>query len=301
MTVARQVVADRTYLISRRCTQRQFLLRPEPKVEQIYLYCLGEAAERFGITVHGFIAMSNHQHLLVRDNRANFPAFLAHFHKMVSKAMNALRGRWENFWAAEQPNAVYLVGAEDRFSKLVYLLANPVSAHLVERTSDWPGASSFGLHLSGKPRVIKRPKGFFRADGNMPKEVALHVERPDGFEDLSDAEWVAKLRDAIGREEARAREERRDSRRGIVGRKAVLRAAPTDRPETVEPRRGLRPHIGCLEKLRRIAELLALRTFRAERRAALLKYRSGAHDIVFPHGTYRVPGVFLVAPPLIPV
>jgi hypothetical protein len=57
---------------------------------------------------------------------------------MVAKSINALRGRWENFWATEQPNAVYLVGAEDRFDKLVYLLANPVADHLVERVSDWP-------------------------------------------------------------------------------------------------------------------------------------------------------------------
>src|SRR5262245_22444980 len=113
MTLARQVISGRTYLISRRCTQRQFLLRPEPIVEQIYLYCLGEAAQRFDITLHGFIAMSNHQHLVIRDNRANFPDFLAHLHKMISKAMNALRGRWENFWATEQPNAVYLVESED--------------------------------------------------------------------------------------------------------------------------------------------------------------------------------------------
>src|ERR1700754_2564742 len=109
MTIARQVIANRTYLISRRCTQRQFLLRPEESVEQIYLYCLGEAANRYDITLHAFIAMSNLQHIVVRDNHANFPEFLAHFHKMIAKAMNALRGRWENFWATEQPNAVYLV------------------------------------------------------------------------------------------------------------------------------------------------------------------------------------------------
>ena len=105
VTVARQVVVGRTYLISRRCTQRQLLLRPDTTVEQIYLYCLGEAVQRYGITLHGFIAMSNHQHLVVRDNRPNFPEFLARLHKMIAKAMNALRGRWENFWATEQPSA----------------------------------------------------------------------------------------------------------------------------------------------------------------------------------------------------
>ena len=68
MTIARQVLAVRTYLLTRRCTQRQLLLRPEGVVEQIFLYCLGEAVARYGITLHGFIAMSNHEHLIVRDN-----------------------------------------------------------------------------------------------------------------------------------------------------------------------------------------------------------------------------------------
>ncbi|MEA2749201.1 MAG: hypothetical protein QOI41_3344, partial [Myxococcales bacterium] len=37
MTVARQVIPGRTYLISRRCTRREFLLRPDENVERIYL------------------------------------------------------------------------------------------------------------------------------------------------------------------------------------------------------------------------------------------------------------------------
>ena len=89
MTQPRQIVADRTYLMSRRCTQRQFLLRPVKAVEQIYLYCLAEAAERFDITLHAWVAMSNHQHVIFRDNRANYPAFLAHLNKMLAKALNA--------------------------------------------------------------------------------------------------------------------------------------------------------------------------------------------------------------------
>ena len=185
VTLPRQVVSGRTYLMSRRCTQRQLLLRPDPQVAQIYLYCLGEAARRYDITLHGFIALSNHQHLLVRDNRGNFPEFLAHLNKLIAKAMNARLGRWENFWATEQPNAVYLVEPADRFAKLVYLLANPVADDLVDRISDWPGACSLALNLSGRSMTMKRPRGFFRANGKMPDEVTLRIERPDGFEDLS--------------------------------------------------------------------------------------------------------------------
>ena len=301
MTVARQVVAGRTHLISRRCTQRQFLLRPDDYVEQIYLYCLGEAVLRYDISLLGFIAMSNHQHILIRDNHANFPAFIAHLNKMISKAVNALRGRWENLWATEQPNAVYLVDAEARFAKLVYLLANPVADHLVERISDWPGASSLSLHLSGRTRTVKRPRGYFRADGKMPEQVTLRIERLEGFEALTEVEWVDKLQAALRIEEERAREERKASGRAVLGRKAVLRAQPTDSPTTTEPRRNLRPQVACFDKTRRLRELAALVAFRKERWAALVGYLVGIRDVLFPHGTYRIRGRFLSESPTPPI
>lgn len=297
MTSARQVVPGRTYLISRRCTQRQMLLRPEPTVEQIYLYCLGEAAGRFDVTVHGFIAMSNHQHLVVRDNHGNFPEFLAHFHKMVAKAVNAFRGRWENLWATEQPSVVYLVESADRFAKLVYLLANPVSDHLVERVTDWPGASSYGLVLSGRTMTIKRPRCFFREGGAMPDEVTLRLERPQGFEGLTEAEWTAKVRDAVDDEERRAREKRRASGRGVLGRKAILRASPYDVPTSFEPRRRLRPHIACANERLRTEELMSLAAFRTQRRVTLRRHLAGERDLVFPYGTYLIRGIFLAAGP----
>jgi hypothetical protein len=297
MTIARQVVPGRTQMISRRCTQRQMLLRPDPKVDAIYLYCLAEAVQRFGVTLFAFVAMSNHQHLIVRDNLANFPEFLAHFHKMVAKAMNALLGRSENFWATEQPNAVHLVEAEDRFRKLVYLLANPVADHLVEHASDWPGASSFSLQLSGRTKVVKRPRGFFRVAGNMPAEVELRIERLEGFESLSHAEWRMKILEAVREEENRARKSRRASGGSVLGRKAILRADRSATPKTIEPRGKLRPCLACIDKTRRLHELEALRVFRTERRAALLRFIAGERDVPFPYGTYRVRGVFVVRPP----
>jgi hypothetical protein len=290
VTQPRQVVAGRTYLISRRCTQRQHLLRPEPRVEQIYLYCLGEATARYGVTLHGFIAMSNHQHLIVRDNRGNFPAFLAHFHKMVAKAVNALRGRWENLWASEQPNAVYLVEAEDRFDKLVYLLANPVADHLVEHVADWPGAISLSQHLRPSTKTVKRPRGFFRERGPMPSAVELRIERLEGFEALSDAEWARKISAALRNEEARARAKR--AMKGgcgrVLGRKAVLRTKPTERPRTFEARGGLRPQVACRNLERRIRELRCLRAFRIAHRNALTRWLTGQRRVLFPTGTYRM-------------
>lgn len=288
MTLPRQVIAGRTYLISRRCTQRQHLLRPDRQVEQIYLYCLGEAAQRYKISLHGFIAMSNHQHLIVRDNRGNFPEFLAHFHKLVAKAINAYRGRWENLWATEQPNAVYLVEAHDRFDKLIYLLANPVADDLVERLADWPGASSFGQHLRGTARTIQRPRGFFSERGPMPEEVTLRLEPVDGFEHLAPAQWAAKVGEAVRAVETRAKAARAASGRRVLGRKAVLSAKPTSRPRTVEPRGTLRPHVASRNPERRKQALNALREFRIAYRAARSRWIAGAARTVFPAGTYQL-------------
>lgn len=283
----RPIAPGRTYLVSRRCTQREYLMRPDPRTEQIYLYCVGEAAARYGVTLYGWIALSNHHHLVVRDNHGNLPEFLAHLHKLFAKAMNAYRGRWENFFASEQCCAVYLVEDADRFDKLIYLLCNPVADHLVERVAEWPGACSLAQNLSGLPKTVERPAGYFRKDGPMPERVTLRAEKLQGFEHLSDEAWSVKIRDAVRAEEQRARAERAKRGQHVLGAKRIRRASITDRPSTVEPRRVLRPCVACRNEDVRVAELLALRAFRAAYREARLRFEAGDHGVIFPFGTCR--------------
>ena len=134
--IPRRIVAGQTYLITRRCSERRFLLRPDPRTEEIFLYCLAEAAERFGIRVIAWVAMSNHYHAVVEDPEGVLPAFLCHLHKMTARALNARWSRWENFWSAEPTCAVRLVEGADVLDKTVYALANPIADHLVQRALD---------------------------------------------------------------------------------------------------------------------------------------------------------------------
>ena len=108
MTLPREVIPGRFYMVTRRCTQRQFLLRPDPDTNNAFVYCLAEAALRFDIDVVLPCAMSNH-HTVLFDRHGSLPAFTEHFHKLLAKCQNALRGRWENLWAAEQVCVVRLV------------------------------------------------------------------------------------------------------------------------------------------------------------------------------------------------
>jgi hypothetical protein len=56
----RQVLPRQFYLITRRCSQRQFLLRPDTVTNNAFLYCLIAAALRCEIDVLLPCAMSNH-------------------------------------------------------------------------------------------------------------------------------------------------------------------------------------------------------------------------------------------------
>jgi len=269
-------------------TQRQFFLRPDAEVERIYQYCLAEAAARYEISLHGWVAMSNHQHVVFTDKLGNYPAFLAHLDKMIAKAMNARLGRWENFWSTEQPSVVHLVEAYDRFDKLVYLLMNPVADDLVDRVVDWPGACSIHATVSGRSKTVARPRGFFRERGRMPAEVELRAVRLPGFEHMSEELWRATLLEAVRAGEAKCRARRVAEGRRVLGRKAILAASWEERPKTVEPRRRLRPAVACKNPELRVTVLLALLEFRISHREALRRLVARERGVVFPYGTYRV-------------
>jgi hypothetical protein len=286
MMLFRRVLPDRTWLVTRRTAQRQFLLRPDAAIRQMYLYCLGVALLRFDVSLHAYVAMSNHSHLVVRDNHGNLPEFMAQFHKMVAKAINAYWQRTENFWASEPPNAVYLVGAEDRFAKLDYVHVNPVADHLVARALEWPGASSLEQHLFGRTLTITRPKGFFRASGPMPDEVEIPVAPVDGFEGLSQADWAERVARGMRAAEVKACELRAETGQVVLGPDAVLATSPTSHPTTIEARGGRIPHLACGDIERRKSELADLRNFRAAYREAMRRRQNGEADVQFPEGTY---------------
>jgi putative transposase len=93
MTAPRPVFPGCFLFVTRRCTQRQFLLRPDGETNNAYTYVLAEAAKRFDIDVILSQMMSNHHHDGLYDRYGNHVEFREHFHTMLAKCQNALRGR----------------------------------------------------------------------------------------------------------------------------------------------------------------------------------------------------------------
>ncbi len=139
--------------------------------------------------------------------------------------MNALRGRWENFFSSEQVCVVRLETPSDIIHKLVYVATNPIKAGLVVRVDEWPGATGYRALMTGHPMRATRPRHFFSNEGTMPDEVTLHCAIPP---ELADREQVlAHVRAGVTAVEEREARKRAASGRSVLGRYAnpVLMAA----------------------------------------------------------------------------
>lgn len=283
MSRPRQVFAKQFYLVNRRCTQRQFLLRPDDDTNNAFIYCLAEAAQRYGIDVVLPVAESNHHHTIIYDRHGRYPAFIEHFHKMLARSQNARRGRWENFWSSEQVCVVRLVNRADVLAKLAYAATNPVKDRLVERVHQWPGVNGYVKLLAGRPLTAKRPYYFFRASGSMPDSVTLELVVPPELG--SRDEFLSDLRKLVETIEKRVADERRRTGSRVVGRRRVLEQSWRSSPTSLEPRRNLRPQFAARDEESRIAVLVSYREFLMAYRIARIDWLGGL-SVAFPPGTY---------------
>lgn len=288
MSKPRPIIPGATYMVSRRVTQRQYLLVPSAWLEQLFLYCLAFATQKTGVIVHAVTVMSNHYHLIVTDPLGRLPEMCHWLHAFVARAINAHYGRWENVWSSDPPSYVRLMGPEDVLAKTVYALANPVAAGLVSRGEEWPGIRLF----SPGRRQIERPEGFFRAKGPMPKVATLNiVAAPLG---MSSHQAYRTVLDEVAAVEAGIRAAFRAEGRSFLGAPRARAQRPDDSPRAVAPKRELSPTIACRDKWRRIEALQRRREFLVAYREAMRRWVLRLKDVVFPAGTYAMARRFRV-------
>jgi len=286
MTAPRQILPGSTYLVTRRCAQRQFLLRPSEEVNNIFLYCLAYAAGKTSVRVHTYLAMSNHYHLVVTDVGGTLPEFEAILNRLVGKCINTLLGRTESLWSSEPYSAVRLESEDAILEKIIYTLTNPVEAGLVPSRSQWPGAGNDPRGYGGTPVIVRRPAVFFRVDGLMPESAELELTVPDAFSELTPRQFGTQLATLLKAKEQELVAEREAQGQTFLGRDAVLAQSPFDRPRSEEERSGLNPTVACRDKWRRIEALNRVREFLQAYRLAWQDFKQGIKDAVFPAGTY---------------
>jgi REP element-mobilizing transposase RayT len=284
MTAPRQILPNTTYLITRRCFARMFLLRPSALVTEVFEYVLAAKAKAYGIRLHAYCVLSNHWHCVLTDPFGNLPRFQRDLGSTVARALNAAHGRRESFWAPGSYSAVALQTPEDVLDKMAYVLANPVVAGLVRHASEWPGPWSAPARIGAGPREVKRPDHYFRKTGPAPATAKLELECPEGF--ASTEELVQRLTAALTAREDRAAREHGEEGRSFMGARKVTAQRPFARPASGEPRGGLKPRVASRDKWKRLEAIQRLKTFLARYREAWSAFRQGAREVTFPAGTY---------------
>jgi len=283
MTAPRQVLPGTTYLFTRRCLQRLFLLVPSEEVTQAFGYLLAVAAERYGIVIHAYCVLSNHYHLVLTDPKAQLPRFAQELNGNLARFLNRLHERFESAWAPGSYSAVTLLDEGSVVEKAAYTLANPVAAGLVERGNHWPGLWSDPKLVGGEAREFERPAVFFDFEGEMPEKAELLLVPPPGVTASEFRRAVAGRLAELEHEAARTPE---GKRRKFLGVKKVLAQEWWDHPGEKEPAGKLNPKVAAVDKWRRVQALDQARDWLDAYRVAFERFREGVRTVLFPPGTY---------------
>ncbi len=273
-------------MITRRCSERRFFLRPDDETNNAFIYCLALAVQRSKVEITFSQAMANHAHTGIHDPEGNFPIFTEHFHGLLARCQNAHLGRFENFWSSEPTSVVRLLEPADVLDKMVYAYTNPTTADLVDTAAEWPGVSTLAATLTGGELTARRPAHFFRDDGSMPETVTVKIHRPHAFASLSQKEWAEKVGSLVEAKEKDARDKRIKEHRNVLGVARILAQDPFGRPKNHAPRFKLSPRLAAKNKWARIETLLRNRAFQERYRDSIKRHLAGAVNVLFPFGTY---------------
>jgi putative transposase len=284
MTAPRHLLPDTTYLLTRRCTQGECLLRGDAETNRIFLYWVAVAAQRSGVEVHGYVQMANHWHAVVTDRTGNLPEFVHDLHRGIAVDMNTKLKRRENFWSSGRTSVVPLRTADLVLEKLAEMITNPVAAGFVKSPRDWPGSLTTGLC---ETHIAYRPEGHSRANGKaLPAHARLDCTMPPALRDLAPNEAARLLKVRVAASMERATERVREAGTGFLGADRVRTMPRSGPPMTRSGPSDRKPWVTRLSESLRQEIRAQERVFRQAYAAALSGWRAMDRSVVFPAGTY---------------
>jgi REP element-mobilizing transposase RayT len=289
------------YLVTTRCHQARFLLRPGPDINDAVLRWLARAQAAFpDVRIFALCVLSNHLHLVVRDDAAELAPWASYFLGNLARSVNRIRNRSGSFFERRY-SAEPILDDEALLDRIVYVVANPVKAGLCRKSQDWPGVVL--VSRSGLAEAITVPETGHRVLSRKRHAVPSSKEENASDNDTQSLLIVdpapdsqgangRRLRDAI---EAREREIQNELR--SLGRKPLTRRQVLAQDWHAAPKQPARSHRpSCHTTVRHLREAFSegFRHFTDLFREASERLRAGK-QAAFPHWCYR-PGHPLLRP-----
>jgi putative transposase len=160
---------------------------------RVYLALLDELADLHGCSVHAYVLMTNHVHLLLTPAREDSVSVLMkHLGQRYVQYVNRKHTRCGTLWSGRFKSCV--VDSERYLlTCLRYIELNPVRARMVRHPGEYPW-SSYGTNAEGKSSDFLVPHPQFLALGSNDEE-RRRTYRALFEEELTPA-MVQRIRDA---------------------------------------------------------------------------------------------------------
>jgi REP element-mobilizing transposase RayT len=290
-------VLEKNTLVSVTCrtVQGRFLFRPCCEVNDVLVGILGRAQRLYPIPVCAVSVMSNHLHLLlIADDPQQIARFMQYLSSNIAREVNRLTG-WSGPVFHDRYSMIVVTREEAaQVERLKYLLAQGCKENLVDRVQDWPGVSSTGAFLEGKPLIghwIDRTGEYAaRRHGKKPDpsrfatEETLVLAPLPCWRHLSSEVYRERIVELVDQIERECSAERKRTGARPLGPRAILAQHPHHRPEAVA--KSPAPLVHAATQTARRAFQEAYAWFVAAFRAAAERLRQGDRSAVFPAGSF---------------
>ena len=129
-----------------------------------YLHWMHEALTDAQCTLHAYVLMTNHVHLLLTPrNAAAVPGVLISLGRRYVQRINRIHGRTGTLWDSRYKSS--LIHANSYFMSCQrYIELNPVRAAIVRDPADYPW-SSYRVHGLGQPDSLVSPHALYYSLG----------------------------------------------------------------------------------------------------------------------------------------
>ena len=280
-----------------RTVQGRLLLRPSPQLNDLVLGILGRAQARYRMTVHYFVVLSNHIHLLLSpDTPQQLALFMAFVEANLAKEAGRLHAWQGPFWARRYQLIVVSGEQEAQVARLLYLLRHGVKEGLVDHPRDWPGPNALPALVEGSPLTgvwVDRTQEYRLRQRQTPVDGSacrctetIVLTRLPCWGHLTDAAYRLRLDELVCQVESEGLQRRREQG-DPLGRERIQRQHSHQRPSTTK--RSPAPLIHAAHRIVRLAFVDAYRAFVGAYRIAADRLRMGDRLVIFPDRAFPPP------------
>jgi hypothetical protein len=274
--------------ITTRTLQGRLLLKPSPELTDLILGVIGKAQTLYNMTIHAFVFLSTHAHLILSPSSAGQLAkFMQFVNANVAKEAGRLHKWPERLWSRRY-RSIVVADETAAHARLRYVLAHGAKEGLVSTPGAWPGPNCVAALTTGQ---ILRGTWFDRSAEHLARqrgETVLPSQFATTFDikltslpclrHMTEDQRQAECRRIVGEIQARAEAQNREKGRQPIGVAAILAQDPHTKPATTD--RSPAPFVHATDDSTAMEFRVRYRAFVDAFRAGAQHLRERAHELV---------------------